>query len=49
MSEKPFHYDGSVQYNESLNSEKFDNEPLALTDEARANMSGNPYVVGNNE
>ncbi|WP_175596740.1 hypothetical protein [Bacillus sp. MRMR6] len=41
MNEKPIHYDGSVQNNES--SSVLVNEPFTLTDEIRASISGNPY------
>lgn len=41
--EKPLHFDGSL-----LNHDRFDkdfpNEPFVLTDEMRANISGNPFM-----
>ncbi|WP_197468207.1 hypothetical protein [Fictibacillus phosphorivorans] len=41
--EKPLHFDGSL-----LNQEGFDKDspekPFVLTDEMRANISGNPYM-----
>lgn len=42
MEERPLHYDGSVQNEQSANEET--NEPFKLTDEMRLNISGNPYT-----
>lgn len=44
MSEKPQHYDGSIQNSESSNGNVTVNEPFQLTDEMRMNISGNPYT-----
>lgn len=44
MSEKPIHYDGSIQNSESSNDEGTVNEQFQLTDEMRLNISGNPYM-----
>ena len=48
MSEKPLHFDGSVQQAESTNNDSVANEPFTLTDEMRMNISGNPYTIENN-
>lgn len=48
MTNNPIHYDGSIQNNESSASNSAVNEPFTLTDEMRANISGNPYFSGNN-
>jgi hypothetical protein len=42
------HYDGSVQNTETSTSTSAVNEPFTLTDEARVNISGNPYFTENN-
>ncbi|MEQ2528295.1 hypothetical protein WMO40_16535 [Bacillaceae bacterium CLA-AA-H227] len=42
MEEKPLHYDGSVQNVQSVNEEV--NESVKITDEMRANISGNPFT-----
>jgi hypothetical protein len=47
MTNKPIHYDGSIQNNESSTNNAV-NEPFTLTDEIRANISGNPYLSENN-
>jgi hypothetical protein len=47
MDGKPIHYDGSIQNNESSESDTIVNEPFRLTDEMRVNISGNPYMSGN--
>lgn len=44
MSEKPIHYDGSIQNSESSKGEVTVNEPFQLTDEMRLNIVGNPYT-----
>ncbi len=43
MEGKPNHYDGSIQNSDTSTSNSA-NEPLKLTDEMRANISGNPYL-----
>ncbi|MDR7077017.1 hypothetical protein J2Y03_002040 [Neobacillus niacini] len=48
MTNNPIHYDGSIQNNESSTSSAAVNEPFTLTDEMRVNISGNPYMSGNN-
>ncbi|MDM5328819.1 hypothetical protein [Neobacillus sp. CF12] len=48
MTNQPLHYDGSIQYNESSTANSTVNEPFTLTDEVRANISGNPYFSENN-
>lgn len=48
MTNKPIHYDGSIQNNETSASNSTVNEPFTLTDEMRANISGNPYISENN-
>lgn len=48
MTNKPNHYDGSIQNNESSSSTTPVNEPFILTDDMRANISGNPYMSENN-
>ncbi|WP_166485469.1 hypothetical protein [Halalkalibacter wakoensis] len=42
MENKPNHYDGSVQNMEAV--DQVGNEPLILTDEMRATISGNPFA-----
>lgn len=49
MSEKPFHFDGSVQQTVSANNDSVANETFTLTDEMRMNISGNPYTIENNK
>jgi hypothetical protein len=48
MTNNPIHYDGSIQNNESSVANSAANEPFTLTDEMRANISGNPYFSENN-
>ncbi|MDQ0973540.1 hypothetical protein QFZ31_003418 [Neobacillus niacini] len=48
MTNNPIHYDGSILNNESSASISPVNEPFTLTDEMRANISGNPYFSENN-
>ncbi len=48
MTNKPIHYDGSIQNNETSASNSTVNEPFTLTDEMRASISGNPYFSENN-
>jgi hypothetical protein len=48
MTNKPIHYDGSIQNNETSVSNSTVNEPFTLTDEMRASISGNPYFSENN-
>lgn len=43
MTNKPIHYDGSIQNNETSASNSTVNEQFTLTEETRANISGNPY------
>lgn len=47
MENKPMHYDGSIQNNHASDNDSA-NEPFKLTDEMRANISGNPYSYDNN-
>ena len=48
MTNQPIHYDGSIQNNESSTANSTVNEHFTLTDEMRANISGNPYFSENN-
>jgi hypothetical protein len=48
MTNKPIHYDGSIQNNDDATANSTVNEPFTLTDEMRANISGNPYFTENN-
>lgn len=48
MANNPVHYDGSIQNNETSAANSTVNEPFTLTDEMRANISGNPYFNENN-
>jgi hypothetical protein len=48
MTNKPNHYDGSIQNNETSTATSTVNEPFTLTDEMRVNISGNPYFSENN-
>jgi hypothetical protein len=48
MTNSPIHYDGSIQSNESSTANSTVNESFPLTDEMRANISGNPYFSENN-
>ncbi|MEH6994741.1 hypothetical protein V7075_18850 [Neobacillus drentensis] len=48
MTNKPIHYDGSIQNNETSVSNSTVNEPFTLSDEMRASISGNPYFNENN-
>jgi hypothetical protein len=48
MINKPIHYDGSIQNNEASASNSTANEQFTLTDEIRANISGNPYFSETN-
>ncbi|MCT8137781.1 hypothetical protein H1D32_08440 [Anaerobacillus sp. CMMVII] len=43
MEGKPNHYDGSIQHNNDAENHLTE-EPFQLTDEMRANLSGNPYT-----
>jgi hypothetical protein len=47
MTNKPIHYDGSIQNNESSTNTTAVNEAFTLTDEMRTNISGNPYINEN--
>lgn len=47
MNEKPIHYDGSIQNNDSSTVDATINEPFVITDEVRRNISGNPFVIEN--
>ncbi|WP_197480317.1 hypothetical protein [Fictibacillus phosphorivorans] len=40
--DKPIHFDGSLLNHEVVNDDTLQ-EPFLLTDEARANIAGNPY------
>jgi hypothetical protein len=44
MENKPLHYDGSVQNLQASTSDTTAIEPFKMTDEMRANVSGNPYM-----
>ncbi len=48
MTNKPIHYDGSIQNIETSASNSTVNEQFTLTDEMRANISGNPYIREDN-
>jgi hypothetical protein len=48
MTNKPIHYDGSIQNNDDATANSTVNEPFILTDEMRTNISGNPYFTENN-
>jgi hypothetical protein len=48
MTNKPIHYDGSIQNNETSTATSNVNEPFTLTDEMRVSISGNPYFSENN-
>ncbi|MDM5315150.1 hypothetical protein QUF49_04030 [Fictibacillus sp. b24] len=41
--DKPLHFDGSLLNLDKLEKDSL-NEPIVLTDEMRANISGNPYM-----
>ncbi|WP_171016966.1 hypothetical protein [Pseudalkalibacillus caeni] len=45
MDGKPIHYDGSTQIGGNFKNELKTTEPFKLTDEMRANISGNPYEI----
>ncbi|WP_394231938.1 hypothetical protein [Niallia oryzisoli] len=47
MENQTFYYDGSVEMvnGTNTNSVEFSNEPIVVTDEARKNMGGNPFLV----
>ncbi|WP_187143738.1 hypothetical protein [Bacillus tuaregi] len=47
MENKTMYYDGSVEMvNEpSTKSVEYSNEPVEVTDEARKNMGGNPFLA----
>jgi len=47
MENKTIYFDGSVEMvNENnMNSVEFSNEPIVVTDEARKNIGGNPFLV----
>ncbi len=46
MENKIIYYDGSVEMgNDHTKSVEFSNEPIVVTDEARKNMGGNPFLV----
>jgi hypothetical protein len=46
MDGKPMHYDGSL-HGALAEGEVKDQEPFKLTDEMRANISGNPFTIEN--
>ncbi|MEH7179898.1 hypothetical protein [Neobacillus vireti] len=48
MTNNPIHYDGSIQNNETSAANSAVNVPITITDEMRANISGNPYFSENN-
>ncbi|WP_198508253.1 hypothetical protein [Bacillus alkalisoli] len=48
MESKPLHYDGSIQQNEEVKVDAA-TESFKLTEEMRAKISGNPYVIENND
>ncbi|QFT88179.1 hypothetical protein FIU87_05965 [Bacillus sp. THAF10] len=48
MEGKPNHYDGSMQA-EMKNTTEVDNETFILTEEARKNITGNPFFLKNEE
>lgn len=47
MDNKTIYYDGSLEmFNENnTNSVEFSTEPIVVTDEARKNISGNPFLT----
>ncbi|KIL45268.1 hypothetical protein [Jeotgalibacillus soli] len=44
MDKKPNHYDGSLQVQFESENEPAVKEPFEITDEARKNISFNPYT-----
>lgn len=48
MEQKPIHYDGSLQLNQTLTDSNA-NESFQITDEMRTNIGRNPYYLNTNE
>ncbi|MDR4946200.1 hypothetical protein [Neobacillus cucumis] len=48
MEQKPIHYDGSLQLNQTL-TDLNANESFQITDEMRTNIGRNPYYLDTNE
>lgn len=49
MENKPNHYDGSLPVNSATNENSAQNDSFTVTDEMRANISGNPFFIESNE
>ena len=49
MDGKPNHFDGSMHNNETSKKDSVVVEPFRLTDEMRATISSNPYVIKEDE
>ncbi|WP_169865169.1 hypothetical protein [Sutcliffiella halmapala] len=47
MEGKPNHYDGSIQWKDE--EKHLEVEDFVLTDEMRKNISGNPFVLENQQ
>ena len=47
MDNKPFHYDGSLQTNQSLDMSEESNTTVEITDEMRKSIGTNPYNLQN--
>ncbi len=45
MTEKPIHYDGSIQNNSAVTNDSSSSEPFTITDEMRKNIGGNPFIT----
>jgi hypothetical protein len=48
MEQKPIHYDGSLQLNQT-STDSNANESFQMTDEMRTNIGRNPYSLDTNE
>lgn len=44
MTEKPIHYDGSMQNNNGVLNDSDPTEPFTISDEMRKNIGGNPFI-----
>ncbi|AIE61145.1 hypothetical protein [Bacillus methanolicus] len=49
MEQKPIHYDGSVQLEQTASIESTENDLFEITDEMRKNIGRNPYSYVNNQ
>lgn len=47
MEGKPMHFDGSLHQSQVTTGEAKEVEPIKITDEVRANISGNPFTIEN--